>query len=115
MTVRLLADVHVRGPIVEALRANGVDVSTAHEEGLRESSDADILDRATALGRLIVTEDADFLRETNDRLRAGHTFASVLYIRQKASGDAACIQGLLFFVSAAEPDDLVNHVFRIPL
>jgi predicted nuclease of predicted toxin-antitoxin system len=54
-------DEHVPRAISVGLRLRGVDVLTAQEDGLRNTPDADLLDRATALGRVIFTQDDDFL------------------------------------------------------
>jgi predicted nuclease of predicted toxin-antitoxin system len=54
-------DVNVSYPIAEGLRERRVDVLTAQEDGTREMEDAELLDRASALGRVLVTHDDDFL------------------------------------------------------
>ena len=115
MTPRFFADVHVRATIVDALRANGIEVVTAQEQGLAEGADVELLDHATASGCVLVTEDRDFLREAAERLRKGQSFATVLRIRQRTAGDSACIRSLLFFAAAAEPADLKDHVLFLPM
>jgi hypothetical protein len=53
MTIALYMDEHVPRAITIGLRLRGVDVLTAQEDGRRNTPDADLLDRATALGRVI--------------------------------------------------------------
>ena len=60
-------DVHVPYAITIGLRLRGVDVVTAQEDGSRELEDADLLDRAGSLGRIIFSEDDDMLREGASR------------------------------------------------
>ncbi len=70
MSVPLYMDVHVPRAITKALRLRGVDVLTAQEDRMNEADDPDILDRATALGRAVFTQDGDFLAEAKGRQRA---------------------------------------------
>jgi predicted nuclease of predicted toxin-antitoxin system len=114
VSVRFLTDVHVRQSIIDALRANGIDVLTAQEAGLRLVADPVLLDEATRTERVLVTEDRDFLRESAGRLKDGRPFSTILRIKQRQSGDAACIRSLLFFSLAAEPHDLNNHILYLP-
>lgn len=53
------ADEHVPPAIVNELRALGHDVLTMQDDGLSNQgiTDADVLDRATALGRAVLTND----------------------------------------------------------
>ena len=53
MSVAFYMDEHVPRAISVGLRLRGVDVLTAQEDGLRNTPDADLLDRSTALGRVI--------------------------------------------------------------
>ena len=54
-------DQHVPLAITEGLRARGVDVLTCYEDGTSELDDTSLLRRATELGRVLFTQDADFL------------------------------------------------------
>src|SRR5713101_3944660 len=54
-------DQHVNGAIVTGLRRRGMDLVTAHERGLRAADDEILLAAATSEGRLMVTNDTDFL------------------------------------------------------
>ena len=59
MTVAFYMDEHVPRAISVGLRLRGVDVLTAQEDGLRNTPDAVLLDRATAIGRVIFTVVCD--------------------------------------------------------
>ncbi|MFZ0548719.1 MAG: DUF5615 family PIN-like protein [Candidatus Promineifilaceae bacterium] len=68
--IALYMDVHVHRAITNGLRLRGVDVLTAQEDGYRTASDAQLLDRATDLNRVLFSQDDDLLAEAkNDRLR----------------------------------------------
>src|SRR5262245_26136876 len=62
-------DVHVRRAVTLALRLRSIDVLTAQEDGAAELDDDQLLHRATELGRVLVSEDEDLLREGASRLR----------------------------------------------
>lgn len=55
MPLRLDADECVDGRVLAGLRRRGVDVVTAHEEGLLSASDHRQIERASQLGRTAVT------------------------------------------------------------
>lgn len=54
----LLADENISPEVVSALRQQGLDVRSAVEEGLAGRDDAEILRRAHAESRVVLTHDA---------------------------------------------------------
>ena len=60
--IRLYMDEHVSSAVTNGLRRRGVNVLTAQEAGLIAASDADHLAMVAREGRIIFTQDADFLR-----------------------------------------------------
>jgi predicted nuclease of predicted toxin-antitoxin system len=74
-------DVHVRRAVTIALRLRAVDVLTAQEDGAAEADDKRLLDRATELGRVLVSQDEDLLREGTKRLSERKDFAQQSVIR----------------------------------
>ena len=61
VTIRFHLDEHVPHAIAEGLRRRGIDVTTTVDAGLRGASDAVHLAYALEQGRVIVTNDPDFL------------------------------------------------------
>ena len=59
MSVALYMDVHVRWAITAGLRRRGVDVLTVQEDRAARFEDPALLDRATQLGRVLVSHDDD--------------------------------------------------------
>ena len=55
-------DEHVAKSVTEGLRRRGVDVVTVQELGLQVAEDQQHLERAAQEGRVVVTQDTDFLR-----------------------------------------------------
>ena len=72
-------DQHVPRSITIGLRRRGVDVLTAYEDDESESDDPDLLDRATALRRVLFTQDEDLLTETTHGQRNSMSFGSLVY------------------------------------
>lgn len=56
MSVRLYMDVHVRQAVTNGLRLRGIDVITAQEDGATMFDDAELLDRASQLRRVLFTQ-----------------------------------------------------------
>jgi len=115
MTVNLYMDHHVPWPVTVGLRRRGVDVITAFEDGTHQTPDPALLDRATALGRLLVTLDDDLLREANLRQQQGILFAGVAYARQRRISTGKFVTDLELIAVVLEPVDVANHVFYLPL
>ena len=82
MSLPLYMDVHVPLAITRGLRRRGVDVLPAQQDGATELPDDQLLDRAAQLGRILFSRDQDLLIEAANRMRAGKTFATVVFARQ---------------------------------
>jgi predicted nuclease of predicted toxin-antitoxin system len=72
-------DQHVHQVITNGLRERGVDVLTAFEDESSELADAALLARATELGRVLFTQDKDFLA-----IARTHQIRGVPFIRCQA-------------------------------
>jgi predicted nuclease of predicted toxin-antitoxin system len=88
---------------------------TAQEDGAAKLSDPALLDRATARGRVIFTQDVDFLAEAVQRQRSGKTFMTVIYAHQLRVSVAQCIDDLELFVKAATSEESRNRVVYLPI
>lgn len=60
--IKLYTDEHVSRAVVRGLRQRGLDVLTAVDAGMVGASDLDHLRRAQEDGRVVFTQDDDFLR-----------------------------------------------------
>jgi hypothetical protein len=98
-------DEHVPRAVTEGLRRRGVDVITAREAGMLEAEDAQHLAHALGEGRVIVTQDADFLR-----LHAsGHIHGGIVYAPQQTA-IGTMVRGLMPIHDALSADDMAGHV-----
>lgn len=115
MTVALYMDVQVQWSITLGLRRRSVDVLTAQDDGSATLDDLALLDRVTALNRVLFTEDDDFLREASRRQRAGIAFSGVIYEHQNRVDIGRCVDDLELVAKVNEPKDLANQVLYLPL
>ncbi|HEX8680667.1 MAG TPA: DUF5615 family PIN-like protein [Ardenticatenaceae bacterium] len=115
MPIALYMDQHVPKPITSELRKRGVDVLTAYEDGTSALDDSALLDRATELGRILVTQDKDFLAEGAYRQKNGVPFAGIVYMHLMRVPLSTCIDELETIAMVGEPEDLLNSVQFLPL
>src|SRR5687768_13223569 len=98
-------DHHVPYAITHGLRLRGVDVLTAEEDGTARFPDPELLDRATALDRLLFTQDDDLIREAVQRQRSGQSSMGVIYTHQHNLGIGECIDRLELIAQAGRTDE----------
>ena len=115
MSLGLYVDEHVRKAVRDGLRAREVDVLTVQEDGREGTADAEVLDRAAELGRVVFTQDADFLREAVGRQRRGEFFAGVIYAHQQRVSTGQCVKDLELIAMATDADEYANRVEYLPL
>jgi hypothetical protein len=115
MSIRLYFDHHMQGAIVTALRRRGVDVLTTAEDGTARLADPLLLDRATAMGRVVVSQDDDLLAEAKRRQIEGIPFAGVVYGYHLRLSIGDWIRGLELIALAMDPIDLQDQVYYLPL
>jgi predicted nuclease of predicted toxin-antitoxin system len=114
MPVGIYTDVHISKAIITALRSREVNVLTAVEDGTRAFRDADLLNRATVLKRLLYTQDDDLVREAIRTIREGIPFSGVIYSHQLRSPIASCVDDLELIAGILEPGDLNSILEYIP-
>jgi hypothetical protein len=92
-----------------------MDVITAYEDQTHEIADADLLDRATAVGRVLFTQDDDLLAEATHRQRTGVMFGGVIYAYQDDVSIGQCVQDLEVIAAAGNEADVADRVIYLPL
>lgn len=115
MPLRLYMDESVARPVTVALRGQDVDVLSVQADGLTGFPDEEVLERATELGRVIFTQDDDFLLHGAERQRSGQRFPGIVYAHQTRVTIGQCIEDLLLMAQAMEPDEMVNRIEYLPL
>lgn len=114
MPIGLYMEVHIPKSITNGLRLREVDVLTAQEDETITLSDADLLTRATELGRALFSQDDDLLAEAHARLLIAEDFAGVIYSHQLSSPIGRCIEDLELIAKANNPEDMLNQIEFIP-
>ncbi len=115
MSLALYMDVQMKRAITDGLRRRGADVLTAQEDATDTLPDNELLDRATTLARVLVSEDVDFLVETDRRQHAGEHFAGLVHVSQDRLPIGKIIDDLELIAKVYEPVDMVDRVEFLPL
>ena len=115
MSVGLYMDVHVPAAITRALVLRGVDVLTAQLDGTTQLDDPKLLDRATALNRVLFSQDEDLLAEATRRQRSGQSFCGVIYAHQLGITIGRAINDLELLAKAGSTEEFTNRVEYLPL
>jgi hypothetical protein len=114
VSVSLYMDHQVRAAITKGLRRRGIDVVTALEDGAALWDDERLLERATQLGRVVFTQDDDFLAIAHEWQDAGREFAGVVYAHQLRITIGQAVDDLELIALAYEPEDMRNRVEYLP-
>ena len=114
MSVPLYMDVHVKSAISNGLRQRGIDVLTAQEDGQGVTSDEELLQRAHALGRLLFTQDDDFLVIAQEWQSSGRSFAGITYAHQLGITVGQAVSLLHLVCKVMTVDELRNTILFLP-
>ena len=115
MTVAFYMDVHVHGSVTEQLELRDVDVITAQDDAWDRREDEELLLRATHLGRVVFTQDADFLRIAAEFHQRSREFAGIVYGHQMRVSIGQCVLDLELIARCYEPSDMLNRIEHLPL
>ena len=105
-TIRFHLDENCDPRIAAGLRLHGVDVTTTPEAGLLKASDEEQLAYAVAHGRVVVTQDTDFLRIA----AAGHESPGIAFSPAQGRSLGQVIRALLLIWELYEPEEMRNRV-----
>lgn len=81
-----LADEHIPGALLAALRQSGVDVVSVVERGLQGEPDEVLAATALREQRLMLTNDTDYIRLSSAAAGRGAPFAPVVFWPQQSRG-----------------------------
>lgn len=113
MSIALYMDSHIPAPITKGLRRRGVDVLTAFEDRASEWDNPRLLDRASALARVLFTMDDDLLREAARRQEAHESCNGIIYLPSLALTIGQCIEELQRLAEAGEQADFKDTVWYL--
>ena len=103
--IKFYMDEHVPRAVTEGLRRRGVEVLTAQDAGMMTAEDEQHLVLALGEGRVIFTQDADFLRLH----AAGRPHAGIVYAPQ-GTAVGTIVRSLMLVFDVLTPEDMPSHV-----
>jgi len=95
--------------------AQGVDVLTAQWDDTTRWPDPELLDRASALGRVLVSQDEDLLAEPAQGQRVGCEFAGLIHAHQRSITTARFIDDLELIALGVSSSEMINRAEFLPL
>lgn len=103
--VRYYTDEHIPKAVIRGLRQRGIDVVTTPDAGNMGMDDQAHLGFASAEGRVLVTQDDDFLKLA----ASGESHAGIVFAPQQISiGDF--IQGLMLIAQVMEAEEMIDSI-----
>jgi hypothetical protein len=114
MPLAIYMDVHVPAAVTSGLRRRGIDVLTSQEDGTSRDSDEALLLRAIAAGRLLFTQDEDFLAIARKYRSEGVEFPGVIFGRQGLE-IGKLIRDLEIYLKCAKAQELRSRLVYLPL
>lgn len=103
--LKFYTDEHVSNSVVKGLRLRGVDVMTTREAEMLGASDEEHIALAKREGRVIFTQDDDFLRLHSKGIK----HSGIVYAHQRTPiGDI--VRGLMLICQILESDDMESHL-----
>ena len=103
--IRFYFDEHVPRAVALGLRRRGIDVLTAQQAGRLSIPDDEQLEFAAADGRVMVSEDTDFLILH----AAGASHAGIAFAPQGTSV-GYLVQSLSLLVQILTPGEMISHL-----
>ena len=115
MSLAYYFDQNVPRAIAIGLRRLGIDVLTSDEDGAADWPDERILERATALERIVFSCDADFLELAADWWTRGQPFAGVVHAHQLQITIGQAIRDLELIAHVLTAEEIRNQVIHLPM
>jgi hypothetical protein len=103
--IRFYTDEHIAKAIIRGLRRHGVDVLSVPDTGMFGATDDQHFVRAQAEGRVIISQDKDFL--VIAAVNPGH--AGIAFAAQSAR-IGAIIAGIVLIHQMLDPPDMIGRV-----
>lgn len=99
-------DENINHAVARALRHRGISVTTSSEIGLVGTTDIEQLSYATDSGRVIVTQDSDFLRLNSE----GHQHAGIVFASSGSRDIGEIVRFLCLLHDCIDPAEMAGKV-----
>jgi Domain of unknown function (DUF5615) len=113
--LRLYMDLHVKAAITVGLRRRGIDVVTAQENGGTYLEDVALLERATALQRVLFSQDDDLLAIAREHQATSVFFAGLIHGHQLAATVGKYVLDLEVVCQVLDLEEMANRIEYLPL
>ena len=107
--LRFQLDEHMDGAVARGLRRAGLDIVTTHEASLMRAPDTVQLAHAHSAGRVMVTQDRDFLRLH----RQGVPHSGIAYSPRDSRSIGDLIETLVLMNAIFEPEEMIGRLEHI--
>jgi predicted nuclease of predicted toxin-antitoxin system len=115
LSVAFYLDAHVPRAVTIGLRLRGIDVLTAQEDGAAEMDDRSLLQRATDLGRILVSQDVDLLVEGARLRESGGVFCGIVYAHQLRITIGQMVADLALIAEATSSEEWHGRIEFLPI
>ncbi len=105
-SISLYIDENLNPEIANQLRLRGIDAVSVRDLSLLGDSDVNHLTHATAMGRVLVTADADFLVLASSSIE----HSGIIFGAQETHSIGDWVRGLEVFCFVYDANDMKNHV-----
>jgi predicted nuclease of predicted toxin-antitoxin system len=105
-TIRFHLDEHVASAVADGLRRRGIDVTTTADAGLLGAADTDLLAFTNSQGRVLFTNDDDFLKLHDQSV----PHLGIVYCQQQSRSIGDIIRGLELIWEVLEPQEMHNRI-----
>jgi predicted nuclease of predicted toxin-antitoxin system len=103
--IRFHLDEHIDPDVAAALRRHGIDVTTTIDAGLRTASDDAQSEFAESERRVIVTDDADFIR----RAATASDHPGIVVCHRQLHSTRQIIRGLILIYEVLAPSEIAGR------
>jgi predicted nuclease of predicted toxin-antitoxin system len=104
--IRFHLDEHISAHIAAGLRRRSIDVTATADAGLVGATDVAQLEFAASSGRVLVTQDGDFLR-----LHAqGVAHAGIVYCQQQSMPVREMLRRVILLYDLLSPEEMAGRV-----
>ena len=114
MALPVYLDVHVPAGVTQGLRRKALDALTAQDDEASRETDEQLLQRTTDLGRVLLTQDVDFLGIASRWQTSGRAFAGILFAPQ-GTPIGRMVDDVNLCLKCLAVDELRNRVIHLPL
>jgi predicted nuclease of predicted toxin-antitoxin system len=108
-------DHHVHSEIRDRLIALGIDCLTVNDDGRAAASDEDLLRRAVALNRVMLTYDHDFDVIHARWMKAGRNHNGIIRVNLGSMNSSELIEDIALLLIATDPTEFANTLRYVPL